>query len=363
MTAASQHLAQPAPGTGPRDGSGTDPSSGFGSGGSSMTVLLAFTANLLVAIAKTIVAAISGSASMLAEAAHSWADTGNEIFLLIGERRSRREPDRSHPLGYGRDGYVWAMFAAIGLFALGSAVSVWHGILSLGAEEGGETSYGWAYLVLGISFVLEGTSFLQALRQARSGARARRISPLRYVRTTSDPMLRAVFSEDSCALIGLVLAAGGMAMHQVTGDPVWDAIGSILVGILLGFVAIMLISRNTAFLTGEGGSPLAREQVLELLLEHPDVETVSFLHTEWVGAEQLFVVASVDLVGDMRESMLQEKVQAIEDLLEQQPSVRRAMLTLSRPGAEEHLSPQPLPDWYEDEEAEEEEAAGEKDPA
>ncbi|MGO1981827.1 cation diffusion facilitator family transporter [Brachybacterium alimentarium] len=309
------------------------------SSGSGLTVVLAFTANLLIAIAKTIVAVLTGSASMLAEAVHSWADAGNEVFLLIGERRQQRVPDASHPMGYGRVGYVWAMFAAIGLFAVGAGVSVWHGIQSLTAEAEDGTSYTWAYVVLAIAFVLEGISFLQALRQARSGDRTRRIGALRHVSTTSDPMLRAVFAEDACALIGLVIAASGLALHQVTGDPVWDAIGSILVGLLLGVVALILISRNAAFLSGEGGSPRTRNHLLRVLSEHPDIERVTFLHTEWVGADRLFVVASVDLVGDLGESALQERVQAVEDLLEEEPGVTRALLTLARPDSTEQLVP------------------------
>ncbi|ACU85635.1 putative membrane transport protein [Brachybacterium faecium] len=321
----------------------SDSAQGSGSG---FTVLLAFAANFLVACAKTVVAVLTGSASMLAEAVHSWADTGNEVFLLIGERRSRRPADPQHPLGHGRDGYVWAMFAAIGLFAVGAGVSVWHGIQSLGAAESESAGYRWAYLVLGIAVVLEGTSFLQALRQARSGATARRISVLRHLRTTSDPMLRAVFAEDACALIGLVLAGAGMGLHQLTGEPVWDAIGSILVGLLLGVVALVLITRNTAFLTGEGGSPLARRMLLRQLLEHPDVESVSFLHVEWIGADRLFVVAAVDMAGDLPESTLRTRMQQVEDQLEETPGVMRAVLTLERPGTTERLRPAPLPDWY-----------------
>lgn len=309
------------------------------SGQSSLTVVLAFGANLLVAIAKTVVAAITGSASLLAEATHSWADTGNEVFLLIGERRARRGPDPSHPLGYGRVGYVYAMFAAIGLFAVGAGVSVWHGVRSLGEAGTEEVGYGWGYLVLAIAFVLEGTSFLQAFRQSRTGARARRIPLLRHVGTTSDPMLRAVFAEDACALIGLVIAAAGMGLHQLTGDARWDAAGSILVGVMLGIVAIILIVRNASFLSGEGGSPAARDHLLTLIAGHPDVEQVTFLHTEWVGADRMFVVASVDLVGDARESVLQHTVQAIEDMLEQEPSVARAVLTLRNPSDQARLLP------------------------
>ncbi|MGD7001960.1 cation diffusion facilitator family transporter [Corynebacterium halotolerans] len=313
----------------------------------SLTVILAFFANLLVAVAKSIVALFTGSAAMVAEAAHSWADAGNEIFLIIGERRARRAPDADHPLGYGRSGYVWSMFAAFGLFTVGSAVSIWHGIQALGAPDE-EVSYFWAYIVLAVAFVLEGTSFLQAWRETRQGAAKRHISQLRYLGTTSNPMLRSVFLEDFVALIGLVIAALGLYLHQVTGSAVWDAVASILVGVLLGVVAITLIAKNAVFLTGEAGTPLARNMLLEQILTHPNTESVSFLHTEWVGADRILVIASVDLVGDNPESRIREMLQEVEDRLEQEPFVARAILGLSRPGDHTRLQVEPLPTWYEE---------------
>ncbi len=219
-----------------------------------VTVLVAFGANLLIAIAKSVAAVVTSSASMLAEAAHSWADAGNEIFLLVADRRSERGRDVRHPMGYGREAYVWSMFAAFGLFTAGAVVSIWHGVSELLDPEEA-TNYLVAYVVLGIAFVLEGVSFAQATRQARKAARGARPRVLGYILNTSNPTLRAVFAEDAAALIGIVIAATGIALHQITGSPVPDAIGSLLIGVLLAVVAVFLIDRNRRFLVGEAVRP------------------------------------------------------------------------------------------------------------
>lgn len=215
-----------------------------------MTVLVAFGANFLVAIAKSLAAAVTGSASMLAEAAHSWADTGNEVFLIVAHRRSLRSPDHAHPLGYGREAYVWSLFAALGLFVAGAAVSVTHGVQELIKPEPA-TDFLVNYIVLAVSFLLEGVSLLRSVRQAGLGADAMKRDLIHHVLAASDPTLRAVFAEDSAALIGLMVAAVALAAHQLTGSAVPDALGSIVVGVLLAVVAIV---RSTSI----GGSWLVR---------------------------------------------------------------------------------------------------------
>ena len=293
-----------------------------------MTVVLAFLANILVAIAKTVAAVITSSASMVAEAAHSWADAGNEVFLLIADRRGAKTKDARHPLGYGRNAFVWSLIAAFGIFTAGSIVSIMHGIQEL-SDSGPVESPVVAYIVLGIAFVLEGASFTQAMVRSRRLAQERGASTWDFVLETSDTTLRAVFFEDSAALIGLVLAGGSILLHQLTGVAAWDAIGSILVGILLGIVAVILIGRNIAFLVGTSVSPALRSRVGTALLGMDDIERVTYLHIEYVGPNRLFLVAEVDLAGDAREHDVARRLREVERRIEAHDAVETVVLSLS----------------------------------
>ena len=299
-----------------------------GGGESTTTVVLALAANVLIALAKTAAAVMTGAASMLAEAAHSWADTGNEVFLVVAQRRAARPADVSHPFGYGREVYVWSMFAAIGLFAVGAGVSVTHGVHSLVHPDPASDLH-VAYAVLGVAFVLEGTSFLQAWRQSRAEARRRERGLLEQVLKTSDPTVRAVFFEDAAALVGLVIAAGGIVAQQVTGSPVPDAVGSILVGLLLAWVAFVLIERNLRFLVGETVDPALQAAGLRLLLAMPQVARVTQLHVEVVGARRVLVTGAVDLTGDPGETDAARELAQVETQLRAVPGVAGVVLSLA----------------------------------
>jgi cation diffusion facilitator family transporter len=309
----------------------SDRAGGLDDGSSLVTVLVALVANALLAVAKTVAAAVTGSAAMVAEAAHSWSDTGNEVFLLVAERRGRRPRDEAHPRGYGRATYIWSLVAAFGLFSAGAVVSVWHGLTELFSEPG-RAAYTANYVVLGLAFVFEGASFLQAARQLRGKASRFGFRPLRYVERTSDPTLRAVVLEDAAALAGLVLAGAGIGLHQLTGRHEFDAAGSIAVGVLLAGVAVFLMSRNMDYLLGgEGDSADLRRGVLASILEHPDVQRVTYLHLEYVGPQRLFVVAAVDLTGDDREAHLAVRLRRVEADIERDQMIEDAVLTLSLP--------------------------------
>jgi cation diffusion facilitator family transporter len=293
-------------------------------------VLVAFGANVLVAVAKSAAAVVTGSASILAEAAHSWADAGNEVFLLIANRRSRRPPDLAHPFGHGREAYVWSLFAALGLFVAGAAVSVTNGVQELvRPEPAGHFVAG--YVVLAVSFVLEGISLAQSVRQARPEAESMQRDLIEHVLATSDPTLRAVFAEDSAALAGLLIAAVGLAAHQLTGSSIPDAAGSILIGVLLAVVALVLINRNRRFLIGQEADPRVRAATIQVLLEEPEIARVTYLRLEIVGPRMVSVVGDVDLTGDDIESHVAVRLRALEATISASPAVAGTVLSLSAP--------------------------------
>jgi cation diffusion facilitator family transporter len=294
-----------------------------------MAIVVAFVANVLVAIAKTLAAIVTGSASLFAEAVHSWADCGNEVFLFVAERRSRRPRDVAHPLGHGREAYVWSLFAAFGVFVLGSVVSVANGIRELLNPEPAQ-EYLVGYIVLAIALVLEGTSLLQSIRQARS-LQNRYRNRIDLIVNGSDTTLRAVIFEDGAAVVGVGIAFAGLALHQATGEPAFDAIASIAIGILLGVVALLLIDRNRQYLVGTSAPPLLRAAVLQRLLDHPEVDRVTALHLEFTGPRTLFVVAAVDLAGDQREASVARRLRRIEQDLQSDPELDAVILTLSVP--------------------------------
>lgn len=266
-------------------------------GESVLTVIVAGLVNLLIAVAKGLAALITGSSAMLSEAAHSLADTVTEVLLFVSLRRGQRPADSAHPLGYGREAYLWALLAAIATFVAGAVVSIIDGVNRI--LHGGEhDDVLVAFVVLAISFVLESVSLRRALFQVRGSARRFRISATTFLQETTDTTVRAVTFEDSAALIGLVLAAVGLGLTVVTGNPVWDGVSSVLIGLLLVLVAWALARANLSLLVGRS-APLGLDDLLRTELESlPQVVAVPLFVTSVLGPRRLLVAAKVEFMDD-----------------------------------------------------------------
>jgi cation diffusion facilitator family transporter len=265
-----------------------------GSGGESTgTVVVAGLANFGIAVAKLIGGLISHSSAMMSEAAHSLADTITEVLLFVALKRGTKAADARHPVGYGRETYFWALLACLATFSLGAGFSFWQGITTIleGEEQGSPLI---AYVVLAISFVLEGASWLKAVRQVRSSAKKWGTTPRRYLAETTDTTVKAVTFEDTAALVGLVLAALGLFLEQVTGDPTWDGVAAIAIGVLLLLVAGSLARANVSLLIGQSISPVLQEQLRQEILGLDQVSDVPVLLTTVIGPGQLIVMAKVD---------------------------------------------------------------------
>ena len=262
-------------------------------GSTRRTVLIAGAANVIVAVAKLAAGLLTGSSAMLAEAAHSVADTMNQAFLLTSLHRGNRPADERHPFGYGQERYFWSLLAAFGIFIAGAGFSVFEGLLTL--RHGGGHSFTVAYVVLAVSFAAEGTSLVRAYRQVSGEARSADTELIEHVRGSRDTTVKATLFEDSTAVVGLLLAAGGLILQQLTGSPVWDGGASIAIGVLLVVVAIRLGLDSRDLLIGESADPRVLQMIRDEICGTPGIDDVLDLLTMHLGPDQLIVAARVAL--------------------------------------------------------------------
>ncbi|MFJ5139829.1 cation diffusion facilitator family transporter [Streptomyces sp. NPDC088707] len=311
-----------------------------GSGESTFTVIVAAVANLGIAAAKAVAGVISGSSAMLSEAAHSVADTVTEVMLLTALKRSEKPADEDHPVGYAGERYVWALLAAVATFVGGAVFSVYDGIHTLThGEEVGDPLI--SYIVLGVAFVLEGYSLRTGVRQMRAEAERSRIPFARYLRLTPDTTVKAVVMEDSAALAGLMLAAGGLLGVQITGSSVWDGVASILIGALLVYVAWVLGRSNAELLIGRPLPKRVRAEVREELLSVPHIVDVLDLTTLIQGPGEVLIAAKVDFRDVSSAAQVEWACEDAESQLRERfPSIRRVYLDPT-PGVEQRRDRRP----------------------
>jgi cation diffusion facilitator family transporter len=297
------------------------------------TVLVALAANLAIAVAKIAAGLIGGSSAMLAEGAHSVADTTNQVFLLASLRLSRKAPDDTHPFGYGKERFFWSLLAAIGIFVSGAVFSIYQGVHGLLSGESEVAGYLLSYAVLFISFLAEGTSWLKAVRQLRAEARAADRGVIEHVRLSSDPTVKTVFSEDTAALVGLLLAALGLGLHQLTGHAFWDAGAAIAIGVLLAVVAYLLGRDTKEMLIGEAAPAPVRDGIRAELADHPEVERVLDVRTMLLGPEALLVAARLDMDDSLGAAEVEDSTDAISAGLRTKfPQVREVYLDVTSGG-------------------------------
>jgi cation diffusion facilitator family transporter len=278
------------------------------------TVWYAFAANLVIALAKAAGGAVSGSSAMMAEAAHSLADTTNQVFLRISLSRADRGSDEQHPFGYGQERFFWAFLAAVFIFVAGALFSVFEGVERL-LKPPEESSVAIPLLVLAVAFVAEGISLLRALRQTRREARERGLPFGRFIRESRDPTAKTVVFEDSAAIVGVLLAAAGISLDAITGAHVFDASASIGIGILLACVAVALGRDVKGLLLGEAALPEERERMERVLAEHDGVDAVVELRTMALGPNALLVAARLDLADGLDSDQIERLAAELEEKL------------------------------------------------
>jgi len=266
--------------------------------GSAKAVYAAIGANSVITVTKLSAFAVTGSGAMLSEGIHSFADVMNQTLLALGIQKAKKGADEDHPYGYGRDSFIWALISAVGIFFLGCGFTLYHGVHSLMHPEG--VAINDVQIALGVllfSFVLESWTLLVAYKAVRQAADDMSMSFSDYTRNGPDPMGVAVLLEDAAAVFGVLIAASCIGLFILTGNPVWDAIGSLLISALLGAVAIFLVIRNRKALLGQNVHSKIQTKVLHVLEADPTVEAIHDVKATVMGAENFRFKAEIDFDG------------------------------------------------------------------
>jgi len=290
--------------------------------GGTRAVIAALLANSGIAVTKFAAAAISGSASMLAEGVHSLADAGNQVLLLVGGRRAKKAADEEHPFGYGRERYVFAFVVAIILFSVGGMFSLYEGIHKLDSHE--ELNLPWIPLiVLSVAIVLESFSLRTAVIEANK-ARGKE-SLFSFIRHAKQPELPVILLEDIAALLGLVFAFTGVGLYLLTGNVVWDAIGTIAIGVLLVGVAVILGIETQSLLVGEGATKRDVDHIRQAFADHPKVEAIIHMKTLYLGPDELMVAAKIAVPKTTKATEIAKIINEVEIAVREAVPVARVI--------------------------------------
>ena len=281
-----------------------------GTGHSNRTLWIAFAANLGIAVSKFVAAGITGSSAMLTEGVHSIVDSSNQLLLIWGRKASRRPPDQYHPFGYGREIYFWSFVVAVLVFALGAGVSVYEGIIHIANPEPAVSPI-IAYGVLLVAFLLEGASTLEAFREFKESKG--KLGWMEAVQQSKDPPGFIVLLENGAAMVGIIAAAVGLGISQLTGDPRYDGMASIVIGGILGLTAGLLAYESKALLIGEAADPELVAAIHAMVEGKKDVTAVGEVLTVHSAPDQITAMLSVDFEDHISARDVERLVCEIEE--------------------------------------------------
>ncbi|MEV8251691.1 cation diffusion facilitator family transporter [Microbacterium sp. NPDC076768] len=293
--------------------------------GGNRAIVAAFLANVGVALAKFVAWALSGSASMLAEAIHSVADSGNQLLLLLGRRKAQHDPDRAHPFGYGRERYVYAFVVSIILFSVGGLFAIYEGVEKLANPHEIDETWWWLPLVvLVIAIGLESFSLRTAVRESNV-IREKGQSWVSFIRRSKAPELPVVLLEDAGALTGLTFALLGVGLTLITGNPVFDAIGTVMIGVLLVLIAIVLGIETKSLLVGEGATRADYDRIVDAINAGDEIEKIIHMKTLYLGPDELMVAAKIALNADKPLREAADDINSIEARIREAVPVARVI--------------------------------------